>query len=318
MTTTALGALARRLRGRVRFDVPLSTCTTYRIGGPAAALVEPANAADVAAALAFARETGTRWLALGLGSNVLVADRGFDGVVLRVVKGQDGVEQGLGGDPGRWRVGAGLPTPLLAKRTAKAGLAGVHRLVGVPGAVGGGVFMNAGAHGQEFRQVTRRVHVVDAATGEAGWLDAASLPWAYRTSGIANAVVIEAEIELAPGDPETLAADIAQHFRWRKEGTPFDEPCCGSVFRNPTAPPARPAAGAAGGRGFPTAGRLIDACGLKGFRIGGAEVSRTHANYITNVGDATAADVLAVIDAVRKRVLAESGLELELEVKVIE
>jgi UDP-N-acetylenolpyruvoylglucosamine reductase len=97
VTTTALGALARRLRGRVRFDVPLSTCTTYRIGGPAAALVEPANAADVAAALAFARETGTRWLALGLGSNVLVADRGFDGVVLRVVKGQDGVEQGLGG-----------------------------------------------------------------------------------------------------------------------------------------------------------------------------------------------------------------------------
>ena len=312
MTATALGALAKRIRGRVRFDVPLSTCTTYRIGGPAAAVVEPATVGDVAATLAFARESGTRWLALGLGSNVLVADRGFDGVVLRVVKGLDAVETGIDGDPARWRVGAGLPTPLLARRTAQAGLSGVHRLVGVPGAVGGGVFMNAGAHGQEFRQVVRRVHLVDASTAETGWLDAAGLPWVYRSSGIEDAVVVEAEIALTPGEPETLAADIAQHFRWRKEGTPFDEACCGSVFRNPGAGLVAPSASP-----LPTAGRLIDACGLKGFRIGGAEVSRKHANYIVNVGDATAADVLAVIEAVRSRVLAESGEELALEVKVI-
>ncbi len=334
MTRAALGALARRLAGRVRFDVPLSACTTYRIGGPAAAVVEPASAADVAATLAVARDTGTRWLALGLGSNVLPTDRGFDGVVLRVVKGLDRVESGVGGDPGRWRVGAGLPTPLLAKRTANAGFAGVQRLIGVPGAVGGGVCMNAGAHGQEFRQVTRRVQLVDAASAEAGWLDAASLPWAYRSSGIANAVVIAVELELTPGEPDALAADIAHHFRWRKEGTPFDEACCGSVFRNPGTgrPPAFPAspdrtvtgrAGAAGARWevgspLPTAGRLIDACGLKGFRIGGAEVSRKHANYIVNVGDATAADVLAVIEAVRARVLSESGVALELEVKIVE
>lgn len=315
MTQSTLRELSRRLPGRVAFDEPLAGYTTYRIGGPATALVAPQSVEDVSATLAFASQEGARWLALGLGSNVLIPDHGFDGVVIRLGKGLDGLTRGHAGDPRRWMIGAGLPTPRLARETANAGLSGVHRLVGVPGTVGGGVFMNAGAHGQDFAHVVRGVTVVDA-LGTVEHRPAAEIPWRYRSSGIANAVVVEAELLLEPADPRDLAEDIRQHFEWRKAGTPFNEPCCGSVFRNPGAGGAERAA--ALGSASRTAGQLIDAAGLKGFRIGGAAVSEKHANYIVNVGRATAADVLNVIDHVRKQVEREFGVELELEVQVVE
>ena len=313
MTTTALRELASRIRGEVRFDEPLAGYTTYRIGGPAAAMVLPATTDDVVQALQFAAQTGTRWLALGLGSNVLISDGGFDGIVIRLGKGLDAVEREVEGDATRWTLGAGVPTPLLARQTAEAGLAGVHRLVGVPGTVGGGVFMNAGAHGQDFSQVTRSVELVGT-DGTVRSLSAAEIPWEYRSSGLPGSVVVGATIQLAPADPKQLQQEIKQHFRWRKAGTPFNERCCGSVFRNPSAP-----GGAAPGASEEsrTAGRLIDALGLKGHRVGGAQVSSKHANYIVNTGDATASDVLAVIEQVRGKVFAEYGVELRLEVKVI-
>ncbi len=318
MTATALRDLEKRIAGSVRFDEPLARYTTYRIGGPAAALVEPAGPADVVTALRLAAETGSRWLALGLGSNVLIGDRGFDGIVIRLGKGLETVERTVGGEPLIWRVGAGLPTPLLARQSAKAGLAGVHRLIGVPGTVGGGVFMNAGAHGQDFSQVVRAVELVTA-TGTVREVPAAEIRWRYRGSGLDGAVVIGATVALTPGDPRALEKEIAEHFRWRKAGTPFNAPCCGSVFRNPPAPPNAARRGVAGTDAeVPrTAGQLIDACGLKGFQIGGAQVSPTHANYIVNVGEASAGDVVAVIDAVRERVARTYGVVLELEVKVI-
>lgn len=340
MTRPVLRDLAARVRGRVEFDMPLAGFTTYRIGGPAAALVHAANAEDVVEVLRFAAESDTRWFALGLGSNILVSDAGFDGIVVRLGKGVDRIDAGVGGDEHVWRVGAGLPTPLLARRTAKAGFAGVHRLIGVPGSVGGGVFMNAGAHGQDFSQVVRRVELVGA-DGEVREVRGTDIAWRYRTSGL-DGIVLGATLELTPGDPAQLDKEIRAHFKWRKQGTPFNEPCCGSVFRNPVPPattpqaveggPGRPKAAttsAVRGRPWPpgaarpgggegrTAGQLIDACGLKGFTIGGAQVSPMHANYIVNVGGATAGDVLAVIDAVRNRVAKECGIELALEVKIV-
>jgi UDP-N-acetylmuramate dehydrogenase len=257
--------------------------------------------------MAAIRETGAPWLVIGLGSNLLVADAGFPGVVLRIGRGLESVEaQGA-----TWRVGAGLPTPLLARRSAAAGLAGVHRLVGVPGTVGGGVFMNAGAHGQEFKDVVRRIWLV----GTDGMVEeraAARIPWRYRSAGLSDVAVVAAEVQLVPAEPRRLAAEIKAHFDWRKAGTPFNEPCCGSVFRNP-------GAGEPGGSGAErrTAGQLIDAAGMKGFRVGGAQVSPVHANYIVNLGGATAADVRRVIEAVRERVRREWNVELELEVKLI-
>lgn len=320
MKTAPFSELSAQLDGEMRFDVSLARLTTYRIGGPAAAVVQPKSVDDVVHTLRFARETGTAWLALGLGSNVLIADTGFEGIVLRLGKGLDDLQRGVGGDEHRWRVEAGLPTPVLARRSADAGLSGVHRLVGVPGTVGGGVFMNAGAHGQEFSGVVRQVDLVDA-EGVLQTVEATDVPWRYRASGLEGHVVVGATLELVPADPRLLAEEIRQHFQWRKAGTPFDEPCCGSVFRNPS-PALSAAAGKGGvGRAEPprprTAGQLIDACGLKGFRIGGAQVSRKHANYIVNVGGASARDVRAVIDFVRERVHQAFGIELQLEVRFV-
>ena len=308
MTSVALREIGNRVRGEVRFDEPLAGYTTYRIGGPAAALVFPASVDDIVATLAFAAESGTRWIALGLGSNVLVSDRGFDGIVIRLGKGLDRVEQGVGGEEWVWWVGAGCATPQLARRTAQAGLAGVHRLVGVPGTVGGGVFMNAGAHGQEYAAIVRSVDLVDG-DGTVRTVSASEVSWRYRASGLDGAVVTAVTVALEPADPDALQEDIRKYLVWRKAGTPFNERCCGSVFRNPPV----------GEGGEPrSAGRLIDSLGLKGFRVGGAVVSELHANYVVNTGGATASDVLGVIDEVRGRVRRECGVELELEVKIID
>jgi UDP-N-acetylmuramate dehydrogenase len=308
----ALAELRARLDCEIRSAVSLAEYTTYRIGGPAAALVVPQSVEDVSQALQIARETGTRWLALGLGSNVLVEDAGFDGIVVHLTKALSGVTRG-GCEGTCWTAAAGMPTPLLARQTAAAGLAGVHRLVGVPGTVGGGVFMNAGAHRQDYATVTRSVEVVDE-VGEVRGLPGDEIPWSYRSSGLQNVIVVSATVELSPEDPALLEREIRQHLSWRKAGTPFDRPCCGSVFRNPV--PGRGSGGGGGVEGR-TAGQLIDAAGMKGFRVGSAEVSTKHANYIVNAGGATAADVHGVIDAVREAVLRRFAVELELEVKII-
>ncbi|MDH3290818.1 MAG: UDP-N-acetylmuramate dehydrogenase [Gemmatimonadota bacterium] len=301
--------LASRIAGQLRFDEPLAAYTTYRIGGPASAIVFPSCENDVVESVRFAARNGYRWFALGLGSNILVSDAGFDGLVIRFGKGLDPLETEVNGDQARWRAGAGLPTPLLARRSAKAGLAGVHRLVGVPGTVGGGVFMNAGAHGQDFGSVVTEVELIGG-DGRQRVVTGSEVPWRYRGSGLEGSLVLSATLQLDPADPIELEKEVQQHFGWRKAGTPFNEPCCGSVFRNPPAE-SLPADGPR------TAGQLIDSLGLKGFRVGGAEVSRKHANYVVNVGAATASDVLSVISAVRERVHQEYGLELVLEVQVV-
>ncbi len=297
----ALAELKARIRGRVRLDVPLSRYTTYRIGGPASAMLVPSCGDDVAAALRFCNDTGTRWLALGLGSNVLVDDGGFEGVVIRLGKGMDAVTEDADGED-CWKVGAGFPTPRLARKTAAAGLGGVQRLIGVPGTVGGGVAMNAGAHGQEFRGVVRNLELVDA-DGDVRVVDGDEVPWSYRDCGLREVIITSALLRFVPGDPKELERDVRHLLDWRKRGTPFDEPCCGSVFRNPG--------------GSRTAGQLIDSLGLKGYRVGGAQVSHKHANYVVNKGSATAGDVRAVIEAVRGRVVEEYGIELELEVRLV-
>lgn len=298
MGATPSTGLIAGLRGEAERDVPLGPLTTYRIGGPARILVHAAGPEDVALALAFGAQAGLPWLALGLGSNVLVPDGGFPGLVIRMGKGVDAVSI----DGAVWRVGAGLPSPQLARRTARAGLFGAHRFVGVPGTVGGGVYMNAGCHGSEFADIVRSVIVVEPG-GAHRVVPRESIPFTYRSSGLGDVVVAEVELEFREEDPQNLLREQQALLGWRKRGTPFDQPCCGSVFRNPSP-------------GL-TAGRVIDECGLKGLRIGDAAVSTKHANYIVNVGHATADDVLRVIGEVRSRVYDERAIELVLEVKVL-
>jgi len=296
--TQPVVSLIPGVRGEVLEQAPLAQYCTYRIGGPAKLLVKPAVPEDVGVALRFAVERGLPWLALGLGSNVLIADRGFAGMVLRLGRGLDTVTA----SGTRWEVGAGLPTPLLAKRTASEGFGGLHRLVGVPGTVGGGVAMNAGCHGQEFADVISQVTVV-MPSGDDRVLPRAAIPFRYRDSQLRDVVVVAATVELEPGDPAALRADQQRLYEWRRAGTPFDEPCCGSVFRKP--------------EGEATAGRLIEGAGLKGFRCGGAVVSPKHANYVVNTGGATADDVRRVIDHVRATVLERYGTSLTLEVRLV-
>ena len=249
-------------------------------------------------ALDLAQERGLPWIVLGLGSNVLVKDGGFPGVVIRMGKGMDRFEM----KGATAIVGAGMPTPILARRTAEAGFAGVERFLGIPGTVGGGIYMNAGCHGAEFSEIVTEVTVMDG-KGKVKQLSRKQISFKYRASNI-EGIVIEAKLVLGEESPAKLKELQSKLLRWRKAGTPFDQPCCGSTFTNPSG-------------GTKTAGMLIDECGLKGFQLGGAQVSTLHANYIINRGTATASDVLKVIDHIRKTVQKKTGVTLELECKII-
>lgn len=288
---------ADQLAGTVKMGEPLGRHTTFRIGGPALVHFQPATSEAVAGAVAWAKQHGLPWLVLGLGSNVLIRDGGFRGLVLKIGKGLDAFAHRAG----TWKVGAGLATPLLARKTAEAGFAGVHRLVGVPGTVGGGVFMNAGAHGQDFASVLLSATVLTPG-GEVTDKQRKAIAFGYRKSGLEGHVVLGCALKLEEDGAERVKADLAMVLKKRREGTPFDQPCCGSVFKNTT---------------DSTAGRLVDRCGLKGRRVGGAEISSVHANYIINRGNASADDVLKLIDIARTAVFKEFGIELELEVKVL-
>ena len=286
-----------KFRGKVLEQEPLARHTTWRLGGPARYLVLPADSDDVVKALELAQERGLPWVVLGLGSNVLVKDGGFPGVVIRLGKGLDRFEM----KGATAIVGGGMPTPILARRTAELGLAGVERFIGIPGSVGGGIYMNAGCHGAEFAEVVTEVTVMDA-KGKVKQLSRKQISFKYRSSNI-EGIVLEAKLGLGEEAPAKLKELQGKLLRWRKAGTPFDQPCCGSTFTNPGGPK--------------TAGMLIDECGLKGFTIGGAQVSTLHANYFINKGNATATDMLKLIEHVRKTVAKKTGVELALECKVI-
>ena len=298
-------ALQQRVAGQVRTSEPLARYSTYRIGGPATVLL-PANAEDVGKGLAFAHERGVPWFAVGLGSNLLFPDEGLDALVIRVGKGLDRIVQ----QDTRWTIGAGLPGPLAARRTAQAGHAGLHKFVGVPGSVGGGVYMNAGCHGGEWSEVVKRVLVIDEAARDT-WLSREEVPFTYRRSGLDGRIVVEVDVELPHADKAELDEEIASLFKWRQDGTPFNQPCCGSVFKNPGGASWKKEGGPR------TAGQLIEAAGLKGTRAGGAEISPMHANYFVNTGGATAADVRALISHARQVVEERFGVRLEPEVKLI-
>jgi UDP-N-acetylmuramate dehydrogenase len=300
-----VAALRKRVRGTVREAEPVGRYSTYRIGGPATVFL-PANPEDVAAALALAAESGTPWFAIGLGSNILLPDAGLEALVIRMGKGLDRIEQ----RQGSWTIGAGLPAPLAARRTAEAGYAGLHIFVGVPGTVGGGVYMNAGCHGGDWSEVVERVTVVDAA-GRDAVVERKEIPFTYRRSGLDGRVVVEATVQLRQEEPARLEEAVAEMFEWRQRGTPFNQPCCGSVFKNPAGPSWKNEAGPR------TAGQLIEAAGLKGFTIGGAQVSPMHANYFVNTGGASAQDVRRMIEHVQQVVQDKFGVRLEPEVKLI-
>jgi UDP-N-acetylmuramate dehydrogenase len=300
-----IAALRERVQGTVRDAESLGRYSTYRIGGPATVLL-PKTGEDIGHALRLAHESDVPWFALGLGSNILLPDEGLDALVIRMGKGLDRVHR----EDEMWTVGGGLPAPLAARRTAEAGFAGLHIFVGVPGTVGGGVYMNAGCHGGDWSEVVQRVTVVDR-SGRDTVLSRGEIPFTYRRSGLDGRIVLETTVKLRPEEPRRLEEAVAEMFEWRQNGTPFNQPCCGSVFKNPAGPSWKREGGSR------TAGQLIEAAGLKGFSVGGAQVSPMHANYFVNTGGAKAADVRRLIEQVQRLVEERFGVKLEPEVKLI-
>ena len=287
-----LGPLARR-------DVPLAPFCTYRVGGSAALFVEPESVSDLERVREAVLSSGCPTLVVGKGSNVLVADRGFPGIVLHLgAEGAGFDEIEIDAETAVCRAGAAAFLPVVARRTAAAGLTGFEWAVGVPGSIGGAVRMNAGGHGSDMAANLTRVSVFDLVEGGPRDWTVDELALGYRRSAIEpHHLVLFAELALAPGDREWSEGEISQIVRWRRANQPGGQNA-GSVFANPDGD---------------SAGRLIDACGLKGFRVGTAEVSTKHANFIQADPDGSADDVFKLIRQVQLRVAAATGVELHTE-----
>lgn len=304
-------ALAAQLGPRCRRDVPLGALTTYRVGGNAAIFVEAETVDDLAVTARLATDAGVPIIVIGRGSNMLVADSGFDGIAISVAALAAHIDLQRPGLAERHIVaaGGGVELPRLARQTAAAALTGFEWAVGVPGSVGGAVRMNAGGHGSDIAACLIDVDVFDLAGPERGRfaIGVDGIGLRFRASDLAPGyIVLEARLQLAPGDAERSKAEIRDIVAWRREHQPGGQNC-GSVFVNPVP-------------GEVTSGGLIDALGLRGFRVGTAWVSEKHANFV-QAGDprdgATASDVRAVIEAVRERVAAETGYRLRSEVRLV-
>jgi UDP-N-acetylmuramate dehydrogenase len=293
-----LAALRASLGASVRHDHPLGALTTYRVGGTAALYAEPADEPELVALARGLVGSDVPVLVLGRGSNLLVADRGFDGLVVSLGEGFESLA--FEGD--RVRAGGALSLPVLARRTAAAGWSGLEWAVGVPGSVGGAIRMNAGGHGSDTAATLVGYRWVDLSTGAVHDAPAERLGFAYRRSSLAPTdVVVEGVYRLERGDPAVARAAIDEIVRWRRANQPGGSNA-GSVFTNPPGD---------------SAGRLIEACGLKGLRLGSAEVSSKHANFIQADPDGSADDVERLIAHVQQVVADTTGVALHTEVRLI-
>lgn len=302
---TDLGDLAEILRtkltGKVETDLVLAPLTTYRLGGRAALYVEPAGLSDLEILGRSLRETDepTPVLPLGRGSNLLFSDHGFPGVIVRLGAAFAALQAG----PSGVSAGAAGTLPQLSNWAARRGLGGVEFAIAIPGSVGGGVRMNAGAHGGEVADVLKRVRIVDLAGGQEASVEAGDLGLVYRRSNLVDSqVVVAAELVLEDGDPVEVRQRLETYRRRRAETQPPAVQNAGSVFKNPPGDHA---------------GRLVEAAGLKGFAVGPALVSELHANFFIAKPGARAQDVFDLVHAVRARVHDASGIWLEPEVRFV-
>lgn len=285
-------------RGEILAEAPLAPMTTWRIGGPAELLATPVDVEDLGCALAWANGRGVRWRVLGNGSNLLVSDAGVRGLVLRVRKALDRIEF----EGSRVVAGAGASLPALANAAAARGLSGIEFGGGVPGTVGGAVVMNAGWHEFELGNVVESVTYLE---DDGLILDYGhdACRFGYRASAFRgrHGIVLAAAFRLAPDDPAAVAERLQRFQEMRKANQPTELPSCGSVFLKPEGD---------------FAGRLIEAAGLKGRRIGGIQISDKHANFFVNVGSGTSKDVLALVELVEREVRTRFGVELTREFEI--
>jgi UDP-N-acetylenolpyruvoylglucosamine reductase len=282
----------------MREHVPLSRHTTLGTGGPARWFDSPETVDELVERLAWAAGEGLPVAVVGLGSNLLVADEGFPGVVLKLageLARAEAVDSML-------VAGGGAPLAVCLHRARAAELGGIEFVCAIPGSVGGGVWMNAGAYGGDIAGALRRALVADAAG--AGWQTPTELGLAYRASGLRHGQVVAlAEFELEPRSLAEIKETVAGMQAQRKAAQPTNRRTFGSVFKNPDHEL--------------TAGRMLEACGLRGFVIGGAQISPKHANFIENAGEASSADAIALIAEARSRAREAFGVELQPEVQLL-
>lgn len=285
----------------IKPDAPLAKLTTFKVGGAAEWLALPKTSEQLKGAIAWGHEQGLPVMVLGAGSNLLISDRGLPGLVVctRALRHTE-----FDRETGRVIAAAGEPWSSLAWKAARNGLEGFEWTIGIPGTVGGAVVMNAGAHGGETADILVETEILDA-DGSLHVLGPTALGYQYRTSNLqgSDRTVVSATFQLSPGHaPDEVKSATASDLKQRRTTQPYHLPNCGSVFRNP-----KPH----------SAGRLIEQAGLKGYQVGQAQISTLHANFIVNLGGATAEDVLAVIRHAQKTIQERNGVALETEVKVI-
>ena len=297
---TARHALESALGDRVAFDVAMTRHTSLRIGGPADAMVTPADRDDLSRTLAICDAHGLPTRVLGAGFNVLVREGGLRGVVLRLKKLR-AIERVA---PRVLAIEAGASHATITRFCAEQGLAGLEFGAGIPGTLGGWLAMNAGIGVREMKDVVLSIELMDRRGEIRPKIPRAQLDFHYRAlAGLPEGcVILAAELAVEASDPASVQAEIDRLLAHRQQTQPLDIPSCGSVFRNPPGD---------------FAGRLIEAAGLKGAREGGAEISALHANFIVNRGGATACDVLSLIERARTAVARQTGIELETEVQLI-
>ena len=285
----------------LRVAEPMAKHTTFRVGGPAALLALPKGEGEVRQILQLAHQMGVAPFFLGKGSNLLVADEGVDRFLVKLPGGLTRLERE--GEAGLY-VGSGVTLAQAATFAAQAGLSGLEFAHGIPGSLGGGVFMNAGAYDGEMAQVIAWVDCLDE-TGAPHRLAGDDLALGYRTSLFEQHpdwCVLSATVRLQPGDSAAILAEMQDYLQRRKDKQPIEWPSAGSTFKRPQ--------GA-------FAGKLIEDCGLRGFTVGGAQISEKHCGFVINRGGATCADVVSLTDQVKAIVLQKTGYTLEREIRVV-
>jgi UDP-N-acetylmuramate dehydrogenase len=295
----AYETLRSRAHGRVERDLPLGPMTSYGLGGPAAVFLEAATDADLEALSAALADSGLPLVMLGRGSNLLVSDRGFQGIAVRLGAGFRWTRV----EGRRISAGAGVPLPTVAVLSGQHSLAGTEFAVAIPASVGGAVRMNAGAHGHSMGEVLSEIQVFRLGEARAESIRASDLGFAYRSSDLpADAVVTGARFALEPGDQGAIQERLREAREWRRANQPLNLPNAGSVFKNPP---------------DEAAGRLIERICGKGTSVGGARISEVHANFIVATAEARADDVYTLIRRIQRRVKDETGIALEPEVRLI-
>jgi UDP-N-acetylmuramate dehydrogenase len=286
--------------GKVKRNERLSQHTTMKIGGPADIFIEPSSLENIQKVMTYLKERQIPWRAIGRGSNLLVSDKGIEGVVIKLGSGLDHLTI----NDSTITVGGGHSLVSLSTLISKKGLSGLEFASGIPGSVGGAVYMNAGAHGSDISKILTKAHILFE-DGSMEWITNEEMEFTYRTSVLQKkrpGIVLEAEFQLTKGDRTAIVSQMQKNKDYRKETQPWNFPCAGSIFRNP----------------LPNyAGKLIEDAGLKGYQMGGAKISEMHGNFIVNAGNATAKDVLDLIQYIKDTILHLYGIKMETEVEII-